>query len=156
MIFNTQEKVHNFVKEQKEKYQIKGKVLDIGSMDINGSVKDLFDDYVGLDMRQGKNVDIVANAHEIPFSDAFDCVVCCEMLEHDDNPFLTAKEIRRVLKVGGYLILTASGISFPKHEYPSDYWRFTGDGLRVLFKDLGILEVREDENEVYLIAQKWN
>lgn len=149
-------KVYNFVKEQKEKYKIGGKVLDIGSLDINGSVRDIFSDceYVGVDMRGGRNVDIVANSHCLPFQEEFDCIVCCEMLEHDDNPFLTAKEIERVLKPGGYVIITASGISFPKHEFPSDYWRFTVDGLRVLFKNFEILEAREDENEVYLVARK--
>ena len=61
-----QEKVKQYVRER-----ISGneKTLDIGSLGVNGSLKDLFTDYIGLDMREGDNVDIVANGHELPFKD---------------------------------------------------------------------------------------
>lgn len=122
-------------------------VLDIGSYDINGSMRvdaERYGTYVGLDMRQGPNVDIVANGHEIPFDDGyFDCVLCLETLEHDDYPHKTLAEIYRVLRHGGLLVVTVPGLSFPKHDFPNDYWRVTEDGLKVWLRRFRDVEVRE-------------
>jgi len=119
-----------------------GKTLDVGSLNVCGCVRRFFKDYTGLDMRPGRNVDIVANAHAIPFPDeTFDTVVCLEMLEHDSAPWLTLPELARVTKPGGIVAVTARGIHHPKHNFPSDYWRFTVEGLRVLLGDVAGLEV---------------
>jgi predicted SAM-dependent methyltransferase len=87
-------------------------------------------------MREGPNVDIVMNAHDLQFRTRVDCVVCCDMLEHDDAPWETAKEIHRVLKPGGAVIVTVPGIGFKRHDFPSDYWRFTAAGLKALIQRL--------------------
>lgn len=114
-----------------------GKTLDVGSLNVNGCVRDLFDDYTGLDMRAGPNVDVVANAHQIPFPDAtFANVLCLETLEHDDAFWLTVKEMARVLAPGGTLAVTVPGIGFPKHNHPADYWRFTPEALALLLRDV--------------------
>ncbi len=150
-----QNKVYNYVKQQVEYKEIKGKTLDIGSLDVNGSLRSIFEDYTGIDMREGDNVDIVANSHKLPFkANTFDCITCVETLEHDDNPFQTLKEVYRVLKPGGWVILSASGISFPKHDYPGDYFRYTPEGLGVLLKGFKNIEVSGDDDEVYGIGQK--
>jgi len=59
-----QDKVKQWVRDNSTR---EGKTLDVGSFDVNGSLKDLFDDYTGIDMREGPNVDIVANSHKLPF-----------------------------------------------------------------------------------------
>ena len=152
-----QEKVYKFVENQvKNKNIFINKVLDIGSLDINGCLRPLFSayNYIGLDKTAGKNVDVVANSHSIPFSDnSFDVVCAVEMLEHDDNPFLTMDEIYRVLKPNGWCIITASGISFGYHN-PPDYWRFTADGFGVLLKKFRNTDIFSDTNEVYGVGQK--
>ena len=113
-----------------ESLKLSGKALDVGSMNINGCVRDLFNDYVGVDMRPGPNVDVVANADVLPFgNEVFNVVLCLEMLEHDATFWKTLPELVRVLRVGGSLVLTVRGIGFKKHEYPYDYWRFTKEGL---------------------------
>ena len=140
-------KVKQYVAER-----VKGdeKTLDIGSLDVNGNLRDLFSDYIGLDMRDGDNVDVVANSHNLPFDDeVFDLVTCVEMLEHDDNPFKTLDEIYRVLKTGGKVILSASGISFPKHAYPNDYFRYTAEGIKALLNKFKNIETSEDNDEAY-------
>ena len=45
----------------------KPRILDVGSMDINGSLKDVtsYSEYIGIDIKEGKNVDVVLNAHDI-------------------------------------------------------------------------------------------
>jgi SAM-dependent methyltransferase len=103
-------------------------VLDVGSYDVNGSVRRIFVDagcdYLGVDRVEGPNVGMVMNAHDLTFPDeAFDVVVSCEMLEHDSAFWLSLKEMGRVLKRGGTLIITARGNGFIYHNAP-DYWRF--------------------------------
>lgn len=103
-----------------------GRTLEVGSYDVNGSVRGLFPgEYVGVDMRPGPGVDIVATADALPFPDAsFDVVVSTEMLEHDPSPWRSLAEMGRVLRPGGHLLLTTRGNGFGEHLEPSDYWRF--------------------------------
>src|SRR4051812_10778756 len=89
-------------------------VLELGSQNINGSLREYFDvpNYVGVDFQEGPGVDLIGNAHDIPFEDAtFDLVISTEMLEHDDQFWLSLKEINRVLKDKGVLLLTARGVN---------------------------------------------
>ena len=132
------------------------RVLDVGSFNVNGKPDAMGLDYVGLDMRDGPNVDVVCNAHHLPFGDAeFDGVVCAETLEHDDEPLRTLAEIRRVLKPGGMFLMTVAGVRFPKHDYPSDYWRVTAEGARVWLRGFGKIHgVDEVENGVRAVAFK--
>jgi SAM-dependent methyltransferase len=146
------EKVKQYVRERVNGNE---KTLDIGSLDVNGNLRDLFTDYTGLDMREGDNVDVVSNSHKLPFKDnTFDLVTCVETLEHDDKPFKTLEEIHRVLKDGGKVILCASGISFPKHAYPNDYFRYTAEGIGALLSEFKNIETSEDNDEAYGCAIK--
>lgn len=123
--------------------------LDVGSFDVCGSVRDLFEKYIGLDMREGRNVDVVANAHRIPFKDGeFYVVTCLETLEHDDDPFQTVRELHRVCAPGGHIIITAPSITMTTHHgYPQDYWRFTPDGIRVLVNKMSEEKICEWKGE---------
>lgn len=146
--------VHRFVKNV-----VKGRfitrVLDIGSYDVNGSVRDIFDKsgipYTGLDARPGPNVDVVCTSQNIPEGlGLFNCVTCLEMLEHDPDPFGTIAAIHGSMSGGGILIITVPGIGFPKHEFPSDYWRFTAEGIKVLIcRHFGKIFTSEDKDHVY-------
>ena len=94
------------------------------------------------------------NCHQdiqcMTFDDAsFDAVICLEVLEHVRDPFQAVKEIKRVMRGGGLLLLTVpflaqyhgkSGASHSHEEYP-DYWRFTHQGLQLLFDNFQELEV---------------
>ena len=127
-------------------------VLEVGSLDVNGTVRQFFSEdnlYVGLDMRLGKNVTLQARGDNIPFRDAsFGCAVCCDTLEHDSNFFATVSEMKRVLITGGLLLLTVPGIGFTKHEHPYDYWRFTKEAVEVLMQGMCNVYVLEKEQLV--------
>lgn len=151
--------VYRWVKEKQEKFQLDGYVLDIGSFDANGrpewSIRDLFTDYIGLDMRTGKNVDVVCSSHNLPYpNEFFDVVVCLEMLEHDSNFYRTIDEAYRVLKSGGYLLLTARANGYPPHNHPNDYWRFTKEGFKVLLERFLEHDVSGKNLGIYGWAQK--
>lgn len=125
--------IENFVGSLK----LKGKTLEVGSMDLNGSVKRFFKDYVGLDMRRGKNVNILGKANYLPFkSNSFQNVLCLETLEHDSKFWESIPEMIRVLKPGGRFVLTVPSFFMGPHYYPDDYWRFTESSVKELLRGL--------------------
>jgi ubiquinone/menaquinone biosynthesis C-methylase UbiE len=124
-----------WVRSQVEEYDLAdGDTLEVGSLDVNGSVRSLFTGhYTGLDMRDGPGVDIVGKADELPFVAArFDVVVSTEMLEHDPSPWLSLAEMGRVLKQGGHLLVTTRGNGFGEHNEPSDFFRFMPASMPLL------------------------
>ncbi len=130
-------------------------VLEVGSFNENGTPREIFEPitrtYVGVDVRPGRDVDQVAAAADLPFSDnAFDLVLSTEMLEHDPRPWLSIPEMTRVLRKGGHMLLTARGFDvwggYPRHDCPLDYWRYCPTTFRMLFNDAGLdsVEISED------------
>jgi hypothetical protein len=59
-------------------------------------------------------------------------VICLSTLEHVEQPFEAVMQIRDVLRVGGLAIVSVP-FQFPYHPSPSDHWRFTPSGLRIIF-----------------------
>lgn len=96
----------------------KGKrVLEVGSQNINGSVRVFFKecDYIGIDCNPGKDVDVVCLAHDYVSMKLFDTVISCEAFEHD--PFLdkTIMNIALLLKPGGLFVATAAAPGRQEH-----------------------------------------
>ena len=86
--------------------------------------------YINLDLVRMAEVDVAADAEQLPFPpDIFQRVECDAVLEHVRNPRQVMSEIRRVLAPGGYAHLVAP-FCHPLHEYPKDFQRFTPDGLK--------------------------
>ena len=112
------------------------KILDVGSYDVNGTLKPIFEKgiYTGLDMESGPNVDVVSDAHNIPFdNEHFDIVTSSSCFEHDDMFWVTFLEMCRVVKPGGYLYVQAPS-NGPYHGWPGDNWRFYIDSWKALEK----------------------
>lgn len=104
-------------------------ILNIGA----GMAKRLTTNTVNLDYFLFSHTDVVADAHCIPFeSEMFDLVISEFMLEHVADPFQVCREIRRLLRPGGYCYISYPFIH-PYHSFPSDYYRFTHMGIRRLF-----------------------
>src|SRR5579884_967573 len=84
------------------------RILDVGSYDVNGTYRHLFDDpsweYVGLDMESGPGVDIAVRRPyrwaEVP-SNSYDVLISGQAFEHIEFPWATILEVRRVLRPGG-------------------------------------------------------
>lgn len=111
-----------FVRKMLRQYpdHAKGKILELGSRFINGSVRTEFPDaahYVGVDVYDGPNVDVVGLAHEVDLPDKdFDVVICTEMLEHDPFWWVSLLNGLDHLKSGGLLIMTCAGPSRGPHD----------------------------------------
>jgi len=126
-------------------------IIDIGSCDVNGSYRPLFNrqgwKYIGVDLGQGNNVDVVLDSpYHLPFQSNFaDCVITGQTFEHIEFFWLTWNEMARVLKPGGFIFLIAPSCGM-EHRYPVDCWRFYPDGFRALAKysDVEMISVHSD------------
>lgn len=99
------------------------KVLDVGSFDCNGNDKELFEncDYIGIDLCEGDNVDLVVAGQEYDAPDnTFDTIISCECFEH--NPFWkeTIENIIRMLKPGGLFLFTCATTGRKVHGVASE------------------------------------
>ncbi len=95
---------------------------------------------VNVDLFPFEGVDVAADLSDLPFRDGvFDAVTCDQVLEHVKDPKFVASELFRVTRVGG-LIHVASPFVFPWHPSPSDYTRWTQEGLTSLFPDCEMKE----------------
>lgn len=115
------------------------KVLDVGSLNVNGAVVDIFPEgsYLGVDMREGDNVDRIINGHDLmEFFDpeSFDLVICVDTFEHDDKFWLTLENCRKLVKPGGYLFLGVPARNCPEHDHPGDYWRFMPQSMKLFLE----------------------
>lgn len=105
-------------------------------------------DSVGIDVSHTQHadarMDILADGQALPFEDeAFDAVLCTEVMEHVPEPQRLLAEIRRVLRPGGVAVMTTPFL-VPEHEQPWDFFRYTRFGLRYLAERAGleVVEVR--------------
>lgn len=75
------------------------------------------------------------DAHNLPYADStYDCVIFNQVLEHVRKPWECVSEAHRVLKPAGIVIIV-SPFFYQEHPHPSDFWRFTPDGLEVLVEE---------------------
>lgn len=142
---------------------LNGKLLDFGC----GSkpYRSLFkcEEYIGLDFESlghphnNEEIDIYYDGKTIPFSNnTFDAVFSSEVFEHIFNLENILKEINRVLKPGGKLLITCP-FCFPEHEIPNDFARYTSFAIQDLLKrnNFDIQVYEKTGNTVEAIFQLW-
>ena len=102
------------IKEEHPSYFKNKRVLDVGSLDVNGNNRYLFDDceYIGLDVVPGPNVDVVSIAHMYKPSALFDVVLSTNALEHDLYWRQTLDAMLALLKPLGLLFFSAASLWF--------------------------------------------
>lgn len=96
------------------------RVLEFGSLDINGSVRPIFSPfsrlYLGIDMQEGPGVDFVDDASTFDWDDEFDVVVCCEVFEHTPVWPQIVENAYSLLTPGGLFVGTCAGEGRPPHS----------------------------------------
>jgi len=86
------------------------------------------------DVAFGKNVNCIADAHDLPFEDgSFDACFAVAVLEHVADPQRCVSEVARVLKPGGF-VFAETPFMQPVHMGAYDFTRFTFLGHRRLFR----------------------
>jgi SAM-dependent methyltransferase len=122
-----------------ESFEPSGPVVEIGSLYLQGyeKISDLRryfkgEEYIGCDMRQGLGVDRIEDAQALSFADnSIGTVILLDVLEHLPYPQKAIEEAHRVLCDNGILVLSVP-FSYRLHGFPSDYWRFTANGIHIL------------------------
>lgn len=102
-------------------------------------------EYYGTDFDEGKDVDILADVHEIShvlnkqntYPKEYDIIISASTFEHIRNPFKAMEELSKILRKDGTIFVCTHNC-FPIHAYPYDYWRFTIESLEAIMIDAGI------------------
>lgn len=109
-------------------------VLDVGSGDINGNNRHLFEGcrYEGNDVIEAPNVTIVSKTKDLPFEDSsFDTIISTECFEHDPEYKHSFLKIYRMLKAGGVFLFTCASTGRAEHgtrrTSPNDSYGTRGD-----------------------------
>lgn len=98
-------------------------------------------DLINIDLYPFREVDIVADAADLPFNDnSVDLIINIAMLEHVPDPNKIIKESYRILKKGGKIIAYLP-FMVPFHAAPGDYYRWTKSGLKLLFSSFSEIEI---------------
>lgn len=108
-----------------------GRVLDVGSYDINGGPQHLFDamEYVGVDLVPGPSVTLVGRAQELEFPDHhFDVTMSSECFEHNEAWPATLTNMIRMTRPSGLVIFTAASTGRLEHgtRKSDGGWAFPG------------------------------
>ena len=147
--------IFEFVASAAQSLPSGARLADIGAGEA--PYRELFEhvEYVTVDWEnsiypEARRSDIVATAEAIPVENgAFDAVLSTQVLEHLARPSLAIEEMRRVLRPGGRLFLTAP-LTWELHEEPYDFYRYTEYGLRHLLTSAGFTEVHvEPRNDCF-------
>lgn len=120
----------------KHKDKLTGKVLDVGSFNVNGAARDVIDVTVGIDMRSGPGVDLVCKVQDLHKhypAGYFDACVSIGTLEHVEDWRGFVRATWNAVREGGYLVLSIASLAKGRHAYPDDYWRLTEDQIRMIY-----------------------
>ncbi len=140
--------VKNLAKEE-----VRGrKVIEVGSHDVNGSLRLIIEswdvaEYIGVDIVEGSGVDIICHAENLieKFGkEKFDAVISTELLEHVRDWRKVITNIKNICKPDGIILITTRSYGFQYHGYPYDFWRYELDDMETLFSDCEILTLEKD------------
>lgn len=108
----------------------RGPVLHLSA----GGSADRFDHVIEVEAAIFRHTDLVADSHRLPFAEeAFEIVIALNAFEHYRDPRLVAREILRVLRPGGRVLIHTAFIQ-PLHEAPRHFYNCTRYGLETWFQ----------------------
>lgn len=117
-------------------------VLDIGGriQPYRPLIPDAQGRYIAVDLQPTILVNVIANAEQLPFAkEEFDLVLCTQMLEYATDPSQVVTEIYRVLRPGGWLLLSVPSLSV--RDADEDRWRFWPAGIQQLLSNFSKVEI---------------
>lgn len=116
-------------------------LLDIGGriQPYRKLIEEQVSQYIALDLQLDGLVDVVAAAEALSIRDSCcDVVLSTDALQYIPDPAEAIREMHRVLRPGGRLILSTRGC-YPEHH--DELWRFLPDGLRYMARMFSSVEI---------------
>jgi hypothetical protein len=111
---------YRFIAEQAKQLSSELRIIEFGSRNVNGSVRSLFKaplNYVGIDISDGPDVDVVADAGTWrPHNWKADVVVCCEVMEHTPAWKQIIESAAATLAADGVFLMSAACEPRPSHS----------------------------------------
>jgi len=151
---NIPESINQYRKELVDEFRMHPDklFLDVGA----GIRRSVFSNVVNTEIYPSESTDVVCVGEDLPFEDEqFDKVICFAVLEHTRRPWDVAKEIIRVLKPGGEVMIDYPFLQ-PLHGFPHHYFNATPEGLRSLFEESCDIEsVKVNPNQSPIFALTW-
>jgi SAM-dependent methyltransferase len=142
---------------------LRGRVLDVGcgQSPYRFLLSPGAAEYKGIDIPDANNKFDYQNPDVTPFdgetipfeANAFDGVICTEVLEHVAHYQRLVDEMLRVTKPGGRVISTIPW-SARYHYIPFDFFRYTPSALRRIFAGFAQVEIRPRGSDIAVIANK--
>lgn len=131
---------HKALKNVIQKYS-KGSLLDIGcgNKPYEGLFEEVSTSYLGCDVIQSNlnKVDLICEANNIPLENcSFETVFSSQVIEHVEDHQGLVDEAFRLLKPDGYFILSGP-FTWPLHEEPYDFFRFSKHGFKYILEKSG-------------------
>ncbi|MFN8243099.1 MAG: class I SAM-dependent methyltransferase [Ferruginibacter sp.] len=137
---------------------LKGRLLDFGCGSKPYKKYFTVDEYVGIDFENEghphdfEQIDIIYDGKHIPAPDnSFDSVLTTEVFEHIFNLPHVLQELNRVLKPGGYMLVTCPFV-WNEHEVPYDYARYTRFALEDMARQAGFTVEKTDKSGNFITA----
>ena len=142
--------LENLLKKHFKKLE-PGIVLDVGAKKSPFRKYIPYTKYMTLDISKESKPDICCDIHNIKWRPGyFDTVIATELLEHSHTPQKAIDEIYKILKPGGVCIFSTRFIC-PYHPDPDDYFRFSSDGLRHLFRKFSKVDIEHQGNRLLVL-----
>jgi len=153
----------NYTEQHIKKADIQDKsVLEVGSLNVNGSIRpyiELLEPklYLGIDIKDGKNVDLIADITKCDkWNILFDVIICQSTLEHIRQWKKAVNNMKSLLSVDGLIYISIPDKEFHFHGYPYDWWRFSQKDLESIFNDFEIIRSDKIGMINLLIVKKIN
>lgn len=139
-------------------------IVEIGSRDINGSVRPLFPaaTYIGLDLHPGPSVDVVCDAMTWTPETPAELVLCLEVLEHTPHWMALLSRAYEWLRPDGRIVVTCAGHGREQHSAidggrlrPGEYYRNLSDteiAEGLMAAGFGWIESRQVGNDTQAFA----
>lgn len=125
-----------------------GRVLEVGSLNVNGTLRKILPITHGIDIREGRDVDEVLDACDLLErfgAGSWDHVVTASCFEHVERWDVALYNTWGVLKKGGKFLFEVPTLGKHFHAHPHDYWRW----------DIPLLEQTFKDQEIISIAKTW-
>jgi SAM-dependent methyltransferase len=137
--------------------KLAGTILDVGSYNVNGTIRDVIPVTLGVDMQPGPCVDQVLDATKLLETfgpGSWDNVISNDALEHMEDWHGCLTNMWGVLKPGGVFLISMANPKKGYHGYPSDYWRWTLESFIKLFGKNQIIDQFEGGPSMGIVTRK--